>query len=65
MIQYIIVTVQVNKMSPYSNNNYLSSTVSMYSNYCLTTVQQLLSKLLLQLNSRMEMTLLSNYSTVW
>ena len=26
-------------MSPYSNSNYLSSTVSTVSNYCLTTVQ--------------------------
>ena len=60
-------TVYVNKMSPYSYNNYLSSTVS---NYCLTTVvwnwqvHQLLLKLLLNYCS-VEMKLLSNYCTVW
>ena len=51
-------------------SNYLSSTVSTVSNYCLTTVvfnwqvYKLLSKLLLNYCS-MEMKLLSNYCTVW
>ena len=36
--EYMYMYMYVNKHSPYSNSNYLSSTVSIVSNYCLTAV---------------------------